>query len=164
MLLLLLGCLDHDPIPGGVDDRVFVAMQSHFTDFRSWTTITLDGEIDGHSGTERLVFVSALPEEGSDSFPVGTLIVKSAPVGETVELHAMCADLHSSLGDARNAAASLALALQSGPASPDLHNRLGVSLYGLGDRDGARAHFSNALRLDPHNEDAKGNLDALANA
>ena len=84
--------------------------------------------------------------------------------GATVELHAMCADLHSSLGDARNAAASLALALQSGPASPDLHNRLGVSLYGLGDRDGARAHFSNALRLDPHNEDAKGNLDALANA
>lgn len=89
MLLLLLGCLDHTPIPGGVDDSVFVAMQSHFADFRSWASFTLDGTLDGHSGTEREIFVSALPEEGAGVFPVGTMIVKSAPVGDSVELHAM---------------------------------------------------------------------------
>ncbi len=89
MLLLLLGCLDHTPVPGGVDNSVFVAMQSHFADFRSWTSFSLDGEIEGHSGTERMLFVSALPAEGASVFPVGTMIVKSAPVGESIELHAM---------------------------------------------------------------------------
>jgi len=38
---------------------------------------------------------------------------------------------------------------------------LGVALAGLGDLEEAREHLAEALRLDPHHEQARQNLAAL---
>ena len=85
----------------------------------------------------------------------------AARLQRELELAAAEASLH---GDELQAVRFLTAAQCLAVGDATMHNRLGVSLYSLGDRDFAQACFERALRLDPHNEDAKGNLDALANA
>ncbi len=67
-------------------------------------------------------------------------------------------------GDEPQAARMLAAAQCLAADDVALHNRLGVSHYSLGDHDFARACFERALRLDPHNADAKDNLLAIRGA
>ena len=78
-----------------------------------------------------------------------------------LELAAADASMH---GDELQAARFLAAAQCLATDDVALHNRLGVSLYGMGDRDFARACFERALRLDPNDADAKDNLLAIGNA
>ncbi len=82
-LLLLAGCLDHDPIPGQQD--AFVAMQSDFEGYPSWESVTVAAEDTGHPDGARTVYVNEMPE-GGDTFPVGTVIVKEIAGGD---IHAM---------------------------------------------------------------------------
>ena len=92
--LALTACLDHDLAPGA--EGSFVAMQSDFAGYASWTSFEVDSaDSGGHSG-ERAVYINLLPEAeaAADGFPVGTILLKVAqPVagsGETdPDVHAM---------------------------------------------------------------------------
>ena len=83
ILALLLGCLDHDPIPGQED--AFVAMQSDFAGYRGWASVSVAAEDTGHPDGARTVFINAMPV-GASTFPVGTVIVKEIAGGD---IHAM---------------------------------------------------------------------------
>ncbi len=87
MILLLLACLDHDPIPGGAGDS-FVAMQVDFAEFRSWASISVPEET-GHPEGAREVFLNAAPDAGAPAFPVGTVIVKTIATATGEDIHAM---------------------------------------------------------------------------
>lgn len=47
------------------------------------------------------------------------------------------------------------------PENPAAHNDLGVALLLRGDRDGARMHFNQALRLDPQYYPARHNMERI---
>jgi tetratricopeptide (TPR) repeat protein len=49
----------------------------------------------------------------------------------------------------------------AGPLGSRAHQNLGTALAGEGDREGAIAAFTEALRLDPQNEDARFGLEVL---
>lgn len=71
----LAGCLDHDV--GGTGDE-YVAMQSDFADYASWTRFDIEAETSSPGEGPRTVYISELPAASSASFPVGTRIVKVA--------------------------------------------------------------------------------------
>lgn len=83
ILLALLACLDHDPIPG--EEAAFVAMQADFAGYRGWTSVTVAAEDTGHPDGARTVYVNVAPE-GGETFPVGTVIVKEIA---GADIHAM---------------------------------------------------------------------------
>jgi hypothetical protein len=86
MILLLAGCLDHTPIPGAGES--FVAMQVDFSGYSSWDAVSIGaaGDDSGHPEGERTVYVNELPPADAESFPVGTVIVKTI---EGADIHAM---------------------------------------------------------------------------
>lgn len=87
-MLLLIGCLDNDPIPGGAGDS-FVAMQSDFADFQSWMATPVAEGDTGHPDGDRVVYLNAEPETGASAFPVGTMIVKTIAWSGGTDIHAM---------------------------------------------------------------------------
>ena len=87
MTLFLLGCLDHTPIPGG-EGESFVAMQSHFSDYQSWDAIEVETGDTGHTSGSRTVYLNAAPPEGSESFPVGTILLKTIVYDGGMDIHA----------------------------------------------------------------------------
>ena len=84
MLLLLLACLDHQPLPD--EGEVYVAMQSDFAGFASWLAYDLDRADTGHPSGPGTVYLNAAPPAGADQFPVGTRLVKAI---DGADLHAM---------------------------------------------------------------------------
>lgn len=88
MLWLLLGCLDHTPIPGEQGES-FVAMQTDFADFRAWPSQVVAEADTGHISGQRVVYASALPEPGGAQFPTGTLLVKTIDWEGGTDVHAM---------------------------------------------------------------------------
>jgi hypothetical protein len=89
------GCLDDEMDPNGTGSSgdTFIAVQADFASFRSWTRIevapagapAVDG---GHPAGPRAAYLNRTPTGGS--FPVGTLIVKTAEIGDptTWNIHA----------------------------------------------------------------------------
>lgn len=79
---LLFACLDHDPVPG--QEGSYVAMQADFAEYAAWPSVVVEGEIVGHAGAARTVYINQLPEDalGGDppgsAFAVGTILVKVA--------------------------------------------------------------------------------------
>lgn len=89
MLVLLIGCLDHDLAPGD-DTGAFVAMQSDFVGFTEWERTTVDPtDTGGHGDSTKSVYLNAPPPEGSTAFPVGTILVKVTPTDDGRDVHAM---------------------------------------------------------------------------
>lgn len=88
MLLLLLACLDHTPIPGG-EGSSFVAMQADFAAYLSWEAIPVAQADTGHVAGDRTVYINNLPSDDDDVFPVGTMIVKTIEWEGGTDLHAM---------------------------------------------------------------------------
>lgn len=88
MMLLLAGCLDHTPVPGGEGDA-FVAMQADFADYRSWSALPVGAQDTGHVDGTRVVYLSGAPPADAASFPVGTRIVKTITWSGGTDLHAM---------------------------------------------------------------------------
>jgi hypothetical protein len=88
LLALLAGCLDNDPIPGGAPAS-FIALQSDFADFASWEAIPVDTPDTGHPQGDRVVYLNARPEAGAESFPVGTILVKTIDGPGGTDIHAM---------------------------------------------------------------------------
>ena len=84
MLFLLLGCLDHQPLPGGDDE--FVAMQTDFAGFSGWASYDIEAADTGHPAGGRTVYLSDSPPAGAEQFPVGTRIVKMI---DGADIHAM---------------------------------------------------------------------------
>lgn len=87
MLLLLLGCLDHTPIPGA--EGAFVAMQTDFQGYSTWDSIGVDAaaaDDTGHPAGERTVYVNTMPAAEDTTFAVGTIVVKVIP---GADIHAM---------------------------------------------------------------------------
>jgi hypothetical protein len=93
------GCLDHELPPGDAADggasggaSTFIAQQSDFADFEEWLPFETDveGEHGGVVGTIT-EYLKSLPDAGSDTFPVGTMIVKTVDPkqGEAPAVHAM---------------------------------------------------------------------------
>ena len=76
-----------DSDAGDAGDPVFIAFSEDFADFQSWTSFYLGdlpptiNEIPG----PRTVYIKQLPPKGSQSFPVGTMIVKAIQVGDPVD-------------------------------------------------------------------------------
>lgn len=66
---------------GGGD---FVALTGDFADYRSWERFDVPGPTtdDGHLTGPRQVWLNARPPAGATSFPVGTIIVKTAGSGD----------------------------------------------------------------------------------
>lgn len=88
MLVLLLGCLDHELAPGA-DAGTFVAMQSDFEGFLAWErTDVAAGDTGGHGAVAKTVYRN-LARGGAARFPVGTLLVKVTPTDEGEDIHAM---------------------------------------------------------------------------
>lgn len=95
--LLACGCLDHELAPGeeGSGTRAgttFLAQQRDFADYDDW--MPFDTEVsDEHGGVVGTVteYLNRLPDEGSEAFPVGTMIVKTVQPakGEPPAIHAM---------------------------------------------------------------------------
>lgn len=106
-------------------------------------------------------FEAALQRAITSTRTKGTSDPVAARLQRELELAAADASMH---GDERQSARFLAAAQCLAADDATLHNQLGVSLYSLGDREFARACFERALRLDPRNEDAKSNLEALTTA
>ncbi len=62
----------------------FLAVQSSFEGFSSWTRFDLGADAGGDGlgdVGDRVVYVNQLPGHGSDAFPVGTILVKTAGWG-----------------------------------------------------------------------------------
>lgn len=76
------------PPPGGVGGE-FVAFAPHFAGYEQWHRIDISGELpmSPHLGERRAVHVNKLPPAGADSFPVGTIVLKTSTASE--EVHAM---------------------------------------------------------------------------
>lgn len=88
MMLLLLACLDHSPVPGG-EGETFIALQSDFATFRSWPSQGVATADTGHVTGDRVVYLNAEPEAGVTSFPVGTILVKTIQWEGGEDVHAM---------------------------------------------------------------------------
>lgn len=92
LLLGLWGCLDHELAPESED--TFIALQRDFAPFLDWPEVMV-GETpitpDGHLTGPRYAFLNEKPASGGTSFPVGTIIVKTAQTGNPIqwEIHAM---------------------------------------------------------------------------
>lgn len=87
LLLALLACLDNDQLPGTGDS--FVAMQSDFAGFTTWSTYAVADADTGHVAGDRVVYVNVPPPGGGASFPVGTIIVKTIDWSGGTDVHAM---------------------------------------------------------------------------
>ena len=88
MVWLLAACLDHDPVPGAAMDE-FIALQSDFAAFRTWSSAEVAAGDTGHAAGDRVVYVSAAPPPSAVSFPVGTILVKTITTDSGEDLHAM---------------------------------------------------------------------------
>lgn len=88
MLLTLLACLDHTPPPDGTGE-VFIALQSDFAPFRTWPVETVPTTDTGHIAGDRQVYLNANPPAGAESFPVGTILVKTIRWEGGEDIHAM---------------------------------------------------------------------------
>ncbi len=72
-VVLLSAC--SDPAAKG---PVFIALQSDFSDFRSWSRVFVgDGELEGHPAGARYGYLKQHAPAGSTEYPVGTMIVKT---------------------------------------------------------------------------------------
>lgn len=88
MLLLLVACLDHDPIPG-TEAAAFIALQSDFADFRSWPATPVTTGDTGHADGARTVYLNQAAPQGERAFPIGTILVKTITTDAGEDLHAM---------------------------------------------------------------------------
>ena len=82
--IALAGCSGAGEEPASDQKDVFVAFAADFKGFRSWQAfdVTEDADLVGiHDGSTVMEYVNAMPPAGSESFPVGTIIVKEATVG-----------------------------------------------------------------------------------
>lgn len=92
-LLFATSCLDHQlpPEDSGAPTS-FIALQRDFENYQGWMQYDL-GEtfIEGHPAGHRVMAVNKLPAPGANTFPVGTIIMKTMQVGEQKDwiLHAM---------------------------------------------------------------------------
>jgi hypothetical protein len=91
-MLLLGACLDHDL--GGEDapGALFIALQRDFGPMLSWSEYPAGVEpLEGHPPGSRVLHVNHLPDPGSSTFPVGTVIAKSVQEGPRSQwlIHAM---------------------------------------------------------------------------
>jgi hypothetical protein len=104
-LLATGGCLDHELAPGSEEEggghsagdgpaggSTFLAQQRDFGDYEDW--MPFDTELsDEHGGVVGTVteYLNRMPEPGADSFPIGTMIVKTVEPtdGEPPAIHAM---------------------------------------------------------------------------
>ncbi len=72
----------------------FIALQSNFLDFRSWPSASLGkgDHLHPESAGEKRIYINALPKPGQDTFPVGTIIVKTVAPNTNMtswQVHAM---------------------------------------------------------------------------
>lgn len=92
--LALGGCLDHtlpDDGTSGVPET-FIALQRDFAAFESWPAYDIgQSQVAGHPEGRHVVYLNRAPDGPSDTFPVGTMIVKTAESGPftTWLVHAM---------------------------------------------------------------------------
>jgi hypothetical protein len=65
---------DHE-LEGGNN---FIAQGRDFDDYSSWSRVVVatTPDANGHNAAPRTVYVNQLPEDGSDEWPVGTMLVK----------------------------------------------------------------------------------------
>ena len=96
-LSLVSGCLDHELAPddeglGVAGGDLFIAQQGDFAGFEDWMPFETEvmGEHGGMLGTI-VEYLNAMPDPGSDSWPVGTMIVKTVEPNEgpAPAIHAM---------------------------------------------------------------------------
>ena len=74
--------VDGAPSPDPVGDT-FLAVDSSFTDFRTWEAFPMAPGSNGtiHTAGARTEYLNRAPPPGSTSFPVGTIIVKESDDG-----------------------------------------------------------------------------------
>ena len=69
----------------------FLAFNTQYSDFRTWTSYSFDGPGEGDAGVHvagpRIEYIKAAPPHGSATFPVGTLIVKEVGIGDPANHH-----------------------------------------------------------------------------
>ena len=89
------GCAE--PAPVGPDaetaPELFIALTRDFEGFRDWTSFAIEGAAMpvGHPPGPSFVYINALPPEGANRFPVGTILIKTIESGPVEEwaIHAM---------------------------------------------------------------------------
>ena len=116
---------------------------------------------DAHGTAIEAALLRAAQSVGRCAATTTELDAASQRLVHELELAAADASMH---GDEAAASRFLSAALCLNGDDAELHNRIGVSLYGLGDAEFARACFQRALRLDPTNADATDNLIQIGNA
>jgi hypothetical protein len=81
--LCFAACLDHELPPEDIDAPTsFIALQRDFAAFESWSSYELGtSPLAGHPPGVRVAFLNRTPAPGAESFPVGTMIVKTAQSG-----------------------------------------------------------------------------------
>jgi hypothetical protein len=90
-------CLDHelapgDDGPGAAGSNLFIAQQPDFADFEDWMPFETEVRAEHGGMLGKIVeYLSAMPDAGSDEWPVGTMIVKTVEPaeGEAPAIHAM---------------------------------------------------------------------------
>jgi len=116
---------------------------------------------DAHGTAIEAALLRAAQSVGRCAATTTELDAASQRLVHELELAAANASMH---GDEAAASRFLSAALCLNGDDAELHNRIGVWLYGLGDAEFARACFQRALRLDPTNADATDNLIQIGNA
>jgi hypothetical protein len=86
-LALAVGCggSANKPSDGGADS-VFIALESDFAPFQTWTRIFVgDGPLDGHPAGPRYGYLREKAPPGATKYPVGAIVVKTVEQGATRE-------------------------------------------------------------------------------